>query len=667
MATVADLLSRAVTEIRRRLNGNGALETVLRDRLSSRRAHAPIPKLDKNVERAIGNVQLNLVERQRPEHYWVGELIGDTTLESDYVTMMYFLDIVDTEKQRKLLNYVLSQQNEDGGWPIFNGGPSELNATIKAYFALRMAGHSEYEPRLRRAHEAILNMGGIEATNSYTKFYLAMFGQYEWEKLPAMIPEIILFPSWFWFNIYEVSAWTRTIVVPMMIIYALRPSYDIDFSVRDLNVPFKHPKPDTAGKAFWQRYFKTADRLLHWYNRLPIKPLRRWAMHKAVNWMLERNKPPGGLGAIFPPMLNTMIALKALGYSKDSPEFQKALREFQELEVRDGDVIRMQPCHSSVWDTSWVVHSLARTGLKDHASVQKGAEWLQSKQVFSGGDWQIKNPGVEPAAWFFENDNAIYPDTDDTVAVLMALHFAGRDKDENFAKGVKWLLSMRNKDGGWGAFDRDNNKDLLNCVPWSDHNALLDPSTPDITGRILELLGYLGFTKEDRIVEKAIQYLRKNQEADGSWYGRWGVNYLYGTWQVLVGLNSVKQNMNRGWVKRAVEWLKSVQNPDGGWGESCRSYEDLKYKAVGPSTASQTAWGLLGLVAGRCSTKDPSVQRAVKYLIDTQNEAGGWDETEHTGTGFPRVFYLVYTMYRDYFPLLALHAYREALASETKS
>jgi squalene-hopene/tetraprenyl-beta-curcumene cyclase len=663
MATVATLLSRAVTEIRRRLNGNGRLDLLLRDRTPAPYRLPRIPRLDRDVDRAIGNAQLYLLSRQNAEHYWVGELIGDSTLESDYVMMMHLLGIVDADKQKKLLAYVLRQQNEDGGWPIFNGGPSDLNATIKAYFALGLAGYSEYDPRLRRARETILRLGGIEASNSYTKFYLAIFGQYEWEKLPAMIPEIMLFPTWCWFNIYEVSAWTRTIVVPMMIIYALRPRIEVEFSLRELNVPFRHPRPETASKAFWQRYFKTADRLLHWYNHLPFKPLRSWAMHVAKSWMLERCKPPGGLGAIYPPMLNAIIALKCLGYSLDSPEMSKALAEFRELEVHDGDEIRIQPCFSSVWDTSWAVHALARSGLKDHPAVQKGADWLMKRQVFTGGDWQVKNPGIEPAAWYFENDNQIYPDTDDTSAVLMGLHFAGRGSDPNFVKGLKWMLSMRNRDGGWGAFDKDNDKELLNCVPWSDHNALLDPSTPDITGRILECLGYIGFTKEDKIVERAIDYIRRNQELDGSWYGRWGVNYIYGTWQVLVGLNAVRQNMNRGWVRRAVDWLKSVQNEDGGWGESCRSYEDLSQKAIGPSTPSQTSWGLLGLLAGRCSPKDPAVQRAVRYLISGQRDDGGWDESEHTGTGFPRVFYLVYTMYRHYFPLLALHAYREALAS----
>lgn len=662
MVNAAALVSRAVTKLRRRLaiqGERGVREARLRPAPASARRPA-VQGMDLPLERAVEAAQRYLLGRQAPEGYWVGELIGDSTLESDYVMMMHLMGIVDTEKRRKLLNYVLSQQNPDGGWPIYHDGPSELNATVKAYFALRLAGFSEFDPRLKKAHHRIRHLGGIEGCNSYTKFYLAIFGQYDWEKLPALVPELMLFPSWLWFNIYEVSSWTRTIVVPMLILYALQPRVEIEFSLHDLMVPYEHPKPNTSLKAFWQRWFRGGDRLMHWVNRLPFHPLRRLAMKKAVRWMLERLRPPGGLGAIYPPMLNSIIALRYLGYSLDSPELSKALREFAQLEVEDGDMMRIQPCFSSIWDTAWAVHALARSGAPDAAAAQRGADWLQSKQVFTGGDWQVHTPRAEPAAWAFEFDNPVYPDTDDTSAVLMALHFAGRERAPGFALAVKWLLAMRNSDGGWGAFDRNNDKELLNCVPWSDHNALLDSSTPDLTGRILECLGHLGYAAPDKVVRDAIRYLRRTQETDGSWFGRWGVNYIYGTWQVLVGLRVAGQDMRAPWVRRGVEWLRSVQNPDGGWGESCRSYEDLAYKAVGPSTASQTAWGLLGLLAGHVPLSDPSVSRAVDFLIETQRADGGWDEEEHTGTGFPGVFYLVYTMYRHYFPLLALQAVREA-------
>jgi squalene-hopene/tetraprenyl-beta-curcumene cyclase len=327
--------------------------------------------------------------------------------------------------------------------------------------------------------------------------------------------------------------------------------------------------------------------------------------------------------------------------------------------------MRVQPCFSAVWDTAWAVHALARSGRAASPAVRRGTDWLLSKQVVTGGDWQIHNPGAEPAAWAFEHDNPVYPDTDDTAAVLMALHFANRRTAPGFAKALRWLESMQNSDGGWGAFDRNIDHELLEHLPWADHNALLDPSTVDLTGRIVECLGYLGRTTADPVVRRSLRFLKRSQEPDGSWFGRWGVNYVYGTWQVLVGLRAVGQNMQEAWVRRAADWLEAVQNEDGGWGETCRSYDEVGFKALGRSTPSQSAWGLLGLLAAGRPADAPAVRRATDYLLRTQRVIGGWDEDEHTGTGFPRVFYLVYTLYRDYFPLMALQAVREASRAGT--
>ncbi len=620
------------------------------------------PAGDARLQPAIEAAHRYLVSRQAEPGYWKSELVGDSTLESDAVMLMHCLGEVDEDRQRRLLNFVMSQQNPDGGWPIFHAGPSNLNATVKAYFALRLSGRSDDEPPVRRARGLIRELGGIGACNSYTKFYLAMFGQYDWDRLPSMLPEIMLLPRRPRpISLYGISAWTRTIVVPMLILYALRPRVTISFSVRDLILPLDRPEPRSLRDSFWRGCFGLLDRCMRLYNRVPVRRIRRRAIEEARLWMLERLRPAGGLGAIYPPMLNAIVALRALGYAGESPEFSKALREFRDLEVDDGEFIRVQPCFSAIWDTAWAVHALARGGCADSLAAQKGADWLLSKEIFTDGDWCVNNPDARPAAWAFEFDNPFYPDTDDTSAVLMALHFAGRRYDPGFARALDWLLSMQNPDGGWGAFDRNVNLKVLEYLPWADHNALLDPSTADITGRILQLLGHLGLGGESRFVRRAIRFLRKAQEPDGSWFGRWGVNYVHGTWQVLMGLRAIGVDPREGWIQRASGWLRSVQNLDGGWGESCRSYDEPGFKGHGPSTPSQTAWGTMGLLASGAAPSDAAARRGIEFLLRTQRPDGGWDEKGHTGTGFPGVFYLVYTMYRHYFPLLALQAARDGL------
>jgi squalene-hopene/tetraprenyl-beta-curcumene cyclase len=614
-----------------------------------------------DVQAAIDAAQAYLLGKQDPSGCWSSELIGDSTLESDAVMLMHFLRDVDPDRQEGLLRHVLSQQNADGGWSIYRGGPSDPNATLKAYFALRLSGRPDSDPAVGRARERLLRLGGIEACNSYSKFYLAMFGLYDWNRLPSMIPELMLLPaSPVLVNLYRISAWTRTIVVPMLLLFALRPRVPVSFNLRDLQIPHPPAGARSFRQGFWRAVFKFADRVMALYNRRPSDLLRRVAMRKAERWVVERARTPGGLGAIYPPMLNTVMAFHALGYGKDHPDFAKALRDFRELEIHERGLIRVQPCFSAVWDTAWAVHALARGGTSDASAVRRGADWLYGKQVFETGDWKVNCRTGKPGGWAFEHDNPFYPDTDDTSAVLMGLHFAGRSREPGFAAGVRWLRNMQNPDGGWGAFDRNVNLEVLEHLPWADHNALLDPSTADLTGRILETFGYLGHRRDEAFMARAIQYLRRAQEPDGSWFGRWGVNYIYGTWQVLVGLSAAGVDPSDPSIRSGAGWLRSVQNPDGGWGETCSSYDDPSRKGRGRSTPSQTSWGLLGLLAAGADPSEPAVERAVRWLLARQRLDGAWEEHEHTGTGFPRVFYLVYTMYREYFPLLALQAVRDA-------
>jgi squalene-hopene/tetraprenyl-beta-curcumene cyclase len=617
------------------------------------------------LDRAIGAAQDHLLGRQSADGHWHAELIADATVGSDVggdiVMLRRFLGCADPRKERAIAAFSFTQQNPDGGWPIYHAGPSDINVTMRVYFALRLMGYTDADPRVGAARARVLALGGIEACRSYTKFYLALFGQYDWDDLPALLPEIVLLPTLRWGALLNrISSWTRAMIVPLLIIYARRPRVEIPFSIRDLRVAFTPPAPAGLRTRILHACFRLADRVAMLYNRVHNRALRARALAWTRQWMITRLMAPGGPGAISPAMVNSAIALAALGYAQNSPEMVKVLRDLEALEVPDGEMMRVAPCVSPVWDTAWAVYGLARSGCDDAEAVRRGANWLLAKQIFTTGDWQVNCPGVEPAAWAFEYDNPLYPDTDDTAAVLMALTFAGRRDAPGVVKAVAWLAAMQNRDGGWGAFDKGIDHEILESLPWADHNALLDPSTADLTGRIIEALGYLGRNKSDPVVARAISFLRLRQETDGSWFGRWGVNYVYGTWQVLVGLRVAGQDMREPWVRKGADWLRGVQNADGGWGESCRSYDDPRFKGIGPSTPSQTAWGLMGLLAAGAAPRDPAVARAVEHLVGTQRADGGWNEDEHTGTGFPRVIYLIYTLYRDYFPLLALQMVREA-------
>ena len=632
-------------------------------------AQAPLPWRQQNwaerLESSIERGANHLLSLQTEEGFWLGELEADTTLESDYIYYLFVLGKADPDRIAKLATYVRRRQLEDGGWSIYPGGPSELNATCKAYFALKLAGDPIDSSHMTRARASVHALGGLELTNSYTRFYLALVGAVGWELVPAIPPELMLLPNWFYINIYEFSSWTRAIVIPMMILSALRPNWKLPERAQ-VDELFKDPTRKRAAfdwsKQFisWRNFFLALDRGLKFYERLPWKPLRQRALREAKSWVLEHMERSEGLGTIYPAMMNCIFSLVAMGYGPDDPLTCRETREFARFEIEDEETIRLQPCVSPVWDTAIAMVALEEAGVApDDPALVQAADWILSKQILGPGDWQVKNKDAEPGGWAFEFRNDFYPDVDDTAFVLMALQRVkfpdAKRMEAATRRGIQWLLSMQNRDGGWGAFDRDNDRRFLCNIPFADHNAMIDPSTADVTARVLECLGRFGWPTDHPAVQKAVKFLLKDQCGDGSWFGRWGVNYVYGTSGVLRALETVSLTAQE-YCQRAVAWLKSVQQDDGSFGESLKTYSDVSSKGQGASTPSQTAWGLIGLLAGS-NPSDPAITRAVSYLVGNQNEDGSWSEHDFTGTGFPCVFYLKYHLYRNSFPVYALSRY----------
>lgn len=627
-----------------------------------------------DLETAIRRSQNYLLSEQRPEGFWAGELMVDSTLVSDTIAYHHWNGKVDPDWQRKAVNHILSMQLPDGGWNIYYGGPAEVNATIKAYLALKLAGVPVTDPRMLRAREVALNLGGIPRMNTFSKLYLALLGLFPWDYVPTIPSEVILIGKWFYVNFNEMSNWSRSMLVPLAIINHFKPTrrphgvsldelYPEGYHERDLRLP---PDPH---KLTWRNFFLWLDKLHKFVEDNHLRPFRKFALKKAERWMLERFEGSDGLAAIFPAMLNSLIALKALGYPDNHPQVRRAERELRKLEHETANSVRIAPCFSPVWDTAIVAVCLRESGISsEHPAMKKACDWLIEKEIRFRGDWYYKNPtNVEPSGWVFEYENKWNPDVDDTAMVLLALRKIPTDnparRDECFQRGLKWMMTFQCKDGGWASFDKDCTKSILEKVPFADHNAMLDPECADITARILELLGYENCDLKNPQVQKALQFVRDHQEEDGSWYGRWGVNYIYGTWQVLRGMRALDLNMNQPWLLKARDWLESVQRADGGWGERCNTYDDPVFKGQGPSTASQTAWALMGLLAFDDPNR-PGIRRGIEYLVRTQNADGSWTELETTGTGFPRVFYLKYDMYRNSWPLLALATYRNLLSRQ---
>jgi squalene-hopene/tetraprenyl-beta-curcumene cyclase len=658
-----------------------------------------------------------LLARQAPEGYWVGELEGDTILESEYILLLAFLGRGQSEEAVLAANYMLQQQLPSGGWALFPGGPLEISASVKAYWALKITGHAADSPPLRRAREAIRAAGGAERVNSFTRFYFALLGIISYEQCPAVPPEIILLPKWCPFNIYEMSAWSRTILVPLSLMWAFRPCVRMpaDQQIDELFLTSPAALPVTMGESAvvdrlksprwvnWGRVFRRIDWLIKRVEGVGLKPLRGVAVRRATRWMLDRLEDSDGLGAIFPPIIWTIVVLKCLGHATDSELVESQLEELEKLSIREGETLRLEPCRSPVWDTAIATIALSEAGVPATATaLQRSVSWLLSRESKVLGDWSVRaRPPVEPAGWYFEFRNGFYPDIDDTIMVLIALAktlpaeqlrrwqaefvvggegplssrgapvaavlegtagsvgeaLAGLNSLTSMmgaiARGMRWVAGMQNRDGGWGAFDRDNDREIYTQVPFADHNAMIDPSTADLTARVLEMFGAYGMGATHPLAVRALEFVWQNQEADHCWFGRWGINYLYGTWQVLVGLQAIGIPTSDPRVRRAVGWLRATQQSDGGWGETPETYDRPELRGQGTPTASQTAWALLGLCAAG-EADSPAVDSGLNFLIENQNPDGSWDEPEYTGTGFPRVFYLRYHLYRIYFPLMAM-------------
>ncbi len=678
------------------------------------------------LRRGIAATRQFFFDHQHPDGYWVAELEGDALLQSETIMLLAFLGEEDSDLAKGCAKNLLETQLDDGGWGMYTGAKSDVINTVKGYFALKITGHDPSSEPMQRARTRALELGGVDKVNSFTRFYLALLGQIPYDQCPAVPPQMMLLPKWFPINIYAMSAWSRTIFVPLSIVSALAPVRELppEKSIRELFVkapsqwgPLVAPgKKYTRNPFSLDRFFRICDSGMKLCRKLGLTPFRKLSIEKAKKWMLDRCERSDGPGAIYPPIVWAWVALKALGYADDSKEVLYCRKQLEDLVIKNEKTgsIRLQPCKSPVWDTSLTLKALMLGGLTTaHPAIRKGVRWVRSRHVKATGDW-AETVNVAPGGWCFEFNNDFYPDCDDTAMALMVL--AGRfdeakttvpkvgttgpgsltyreandkgtdkldgnlppdlrlivsgcveslseakqdaldiaDTSAALESGLRWLLAMQNKNGGWAAFDRENNREFLCKVPFADHNAMIDPSTPDLTGRVMESLGRLGFrVGQNAPIDRVVAYMKKEQKPDGSWFGRWGVNYIYGTWQALTGLAAVGVPEDDPAIEAGANWLLTHQHPSGGWGESPDSYADPSLRGRGNPTASQTGWAVMGLIAAG-KIEHPAVAKGIRFLLDRQRNDGKWFEHEFNGSGFPLVFYLKYHYYSVYFPLMAL-------------
>jgi squalene-hopene/tetraprenyl-beta-curcumene cyclase len=630
--------------------------------------------LDAAIERSVAS----LLSQQHADGHWVFELEADATIPAEYILLQHYLGAIDEdgfpEVEQRMARYLREIQGEDGGWPLFHGGAADISASVKAYFALKATGDPVDAPHMTRAREAILALGGARRSNVFTRIMIALWGEVPWRAVPVMPVEIMLLPGWFPFHIDKVSYWSRTVLVPLLVLMAVRPTArnprgvtiaelftEPPDEVEDWISP---PTPTAIGHAF-----ALLDRLLRISE--PIFPAdgRRRAIDRAVAFVTERLNGEHGLGGIFPALANALMMFECLGYPPDHPQRAIAAVALRNLLVANGERGYCQPCVSPVWDTALAAHALMEVGdTRLTPAIRRSLDWLENKQVLdTAGDWAAARPGLRPGGWAFQYDNPFYPDLDDTAAVALALSRFDRARyHDAIDRAAEWVIGMQSRNGGWGSFDADNTHSYLNHIPFADHGALLDPPTADVSARCVGFLAQLGTAPDHPAMAAALDYLRREQEADGSWFGRWGTNYIYGTWSVLTALNAAGTDSNAPEIRRAVDWLIAHQRADGGWGECGETYYPGAPPGEAPySTASQTAWAVLALMAAG-EANHPAVARGVGYLIATQDRDGDWGEPWYTAVGFPRVFYLRYHGYRAFFPLWALARYRRLLTANSR-
>ena len=631
-------------------------------------------EFERELETLIKSSADGLAERQDDDGHWLFELEADATIPAEYIMFMHYMDEIDTELQEKICVYLRRIQNPDGGWPLFYKGDMDISATIKGYYALKLAGEDIDAPHMANARKLILAAGGAERSNVFTRYALCLFGQAPWKACPVMPVEVMMMPDWFPVTIYKMSYWSRTVVTPLLVLAALKPvaRNPKNVSVREL---FKQD-PETitdyhqnATGKWLGSFFIGLDKVLRKVEPRFPKKFRKKSIQAAVDFFTPRMNGEDGLGAIFPAMANAVMALDALGYDKNHPLMVQGKDALKKLLTNDKDEIYCQPCLSPVWDTSLAAHAMLEAGDEESvAAADKGCEWLIDRQILDvKGDWIKKAPDLRPGGWAFQYWNDYYPDVDDTAVVGMAMHRTGDPKyKESIARAEEWILGMQSTNGGWGAFDIDNNKDYLNYVPFADHGALLDPPTEDVTARCLSFLAQLGHDTSHPVVAKGLKYLKDTQEDDGSWFGRWGTNYIYGTWSVLCALNMLGESHDAPYIRKAVDWLYSRQNADGGWGEDGATYFEDRKAECKESTPSQTSWAVLALMAVG-EVDNPAVKRGIDFIMAAKNEAGKWEEPWFTAVGFPRIFYLRYHGYSSFFPIWALARFKNLKASNSNS
>jgi len=617
---------------------------------------------DSPARRTLERARAHLLSLQNQAGYWKAELETNVTMDAEDLMLRQFLGIRGETETRETAAWIRSQQQPGGGWGIYAGGPADLSTTVEAYTALRLAGDPVDAAHMRRAAELARDAGGIEGSRVFTRLWLALFGEWSWRELPALPPEVILLPSWFPLNVYDFGCWARQTIVPLTVVAAHRPARSLGFPLAELRTGAPRAR-EGASLRDWAGRFRLLDRALHLYERRPLPGLRRHALAVAAEWILRRQEADGCWGGIQPPWVYSLMALHLLGYPLDHPALKKGIDGLESFAIRENGMRRLEACQSPVWDTVLAMVALGDAKLPgDDPALCRAADWVMGQEIRVRGDWAVRRPHLEPSGWAFEFENDNYPDIDDTAEAILALRTVDwperkRDLEATTLRAVRWTLGMQCKDGGFAAFDADNTRAVCRELPFCDFGEVIDPPSADVTAHVLEMLALDGRGREPEAMRARV-WLLAAQEPDGSWFGRWGANHLYGTGAAVPALVRAGEPTDSPAIRRAVRWLESVQNADGGFGESLRSYEDAAWRGRGASTPSQTAWALLALLAA--DGRSPAVERGVAWLAQHQREDGNWDEPEFTGTGFPGDFYIRYHLYRLVFPIMALGRYVEA-------